>query len=153
MINTHTITGTLRTHTCRFRPNDLTPLELAKRHGATHLYPILSPVIRNAIPTSTLEKLQTHFHGLIHLLIPTISQQLIQLPLLETLTELDGEAMWFAIAGGERKGFLYQLDERELMVEAVGVDVGNASGRWRILSEGPREVHQLLFVQDSVLNE
>ena len=80
--------------------------------------------------------------------MPGIDQRYIQLPLLEVLEELGSEAMWFPVAFNERRGFLYQLDGRELMVRAVGLDVGTASGDWRISIEGAKEVQQLLSVDD-----
>lgn len=92
--------GTLRTRTSEYDYPDMTALELARLFGYTHMYDILSPIVRHAIPHKTLKLVQQQFHTLIkHELSPqTVDEQHIRLPELEVLTELDGGPMWFPLS-------------------------------------------------------
>lgn len=77
---------------------DMTPLELAHELGFSYLFDILSPVIRNPVPHETLMDLERQFHNIIHCdLGDRVTVERMYLPLLEPLTELGNEAMWFPV--------------------------------------------------------
>lgn len=76
----------------------MTPLDLAQELGYRALYDILSPVIRQSVPTNTLRALQQKFHQLIKTdLGDRVEEEHIYLPLLEVLTELEIPQMWFPV--------------------------------------------------------
>lgn len=88
----------------------MTPLELAHEFGFSYLYDILAPVIRNAIPPQTLTCLQEHFHNIIRTdLGGRVADERMHLPLLEVLTEIGNEPIWFPVKLGltGAVGFLF----------------------------------------------
>lgn len=92
--------GTLRTQWTDdpFSYYDMTPLDLAQELGYRALYNVLSPIIRQSVPTNTLRALQQKFHQLIKTdLGKRVEEEHIYLPLLEVLTELETPQMWFPI--------------------------------------------------------
>lgn len=90
--------GTLRSRWSDYTYLDMTPLELAHEFEASELYDILSPVIRHPVPTETLALLETQFHSLIRAdLGAHVENHRLYLPVLEVLTELRDEPMWFPI--------------------------------------------------------
>lgn len=69
--------------------------------GVAHLYDILSPVVRQTTPAEVLKNLERSFHQLIRSECgQRVDLDALRLPLLEPLTELDGEAMWFSLVFG-----------------------------------------------------
>lgn len=77
---------------------DMTPLELARELGFSYLFDILSPVIRNPVPLGTLMGLQERFHNIIRSdLGDRVEDERIYLPVLEVLTEIGDEAIWFPV--------------------------------------------------------
>lgn len=76
----------------------MSPLELAYDMEVFHLYDILCPIIRSHLPPETLLQLETQFHRLIRSeLGHRVDSEKLYLPILETLTELDGDPMWFPV--------------------------------------------------------
>lgn len=76
----------------------MNPLELARELGFTYLYDILSPVIRNPLPLRILETLEEHFHNIIRCdLGDRVTDERMYLPVLEVLTEIGNETMWFPV--------------------------------------------------------
>lgn len=74
----------------------MTPLDLAQELGYQPLYNILSPVIRQTVPTKTLYALQKKFHYLIWNDL-NHRQEHLYLPVLEVLTEMEVPQMWFPV--------------------------------------------------------
>ncbi len=93
--------GTLRTNWSdpqEFDYTDLCAIEIAREHGYSHLFEILAPVIRNAVPSSVLEKLQDRFHNIIRNdLTSFTNQEHLRLPQLSPLTEMINPEMWFPL--------------------------------------------------------
>ena len=76
----------------------MTPLELAREFEASELFDILSPIIRHPVPAATLTALEAQFHSLIQADLGTdVEDEKLYLPVLEVLTELDDEPMWFPV--------------------------------------------------------
>ena len=94
-------TETLRTRNSEFGYPNLTPLELAHEMEVFHLYDILSPVIKRPLPPDMLKRIEYNFHGLICSEVgQRVEAEKLYLPVLEALTELDGETVWFPIKFG-----------------------------------------------------
>ena len=56
------------------------------------------PIIRSPLPGRTLATLESNFHGLIRQdLGERVDREHLYLPVLEVLTELDSQALWFGI--------------------------------------------------------
>ena len=93
---------TLRTRTSEFEHPNMSPLELAYDMEVTHLYPILSPVIKRPLPPETMQRLQYNFHRLIRSEVGVrVDSERLYLPVVEALTELDvGETVWFPVKFG-----------------------------------------------------
>lgn len=73
---------------------------MAQELNEPELCDILSPVIRSPVPGKTLAKIQERLHALITRDLGTrVAAQRLYLPLLEPLTELKSEPMWFPIWG------------------------------------------------------
>lgn len=82
----------------------MTPVEMARYLGYSHMYEILSPVIRHNLPARTLETLQTKFHALIHEeLQDEVDRLRLRLPELIPLMELEVPEMWFPLGRAGRK--------------------------------------------------
>lgn len=76
----------------------MTPVEMARYLGYSHMYDILSPVIRHNLPAWTLEALQAKFHGIIRgELEDEVESLRLRLPELVPLTELEVPEMWFPL--------------------------------------------------------
>lgn len=66
-----------------------------------HLYDILSPVVKRPLPADTLQRIEYNFHRLIRSEAgQRVDAEKLNLPVLEALTELDGETVWFPIKFG-----------------------------------------------------
>lgn len=66
-----------------------------------HLYDILSPVVKRPLPPDTLQRIEYNFHRLIRSEVGLrVDAEKLYLPVLEALTELDGETVWFPIKFG-----------------------------------------------------
>ena len=78
----------------------MTSLELARYFGYSHMYDILSPMIRSAIPYRSLQLLEEQLHALIRdeLTSQVVDEWHLQLPQLEYLTELEGDLMYFPLS-------------------------------------------------------
>jgi len=76
----------------------MSALELAHELEVFHLYEILQLTIKRPVPLTTLQHLENNFHHLIRAEVGrrTIEEKLY-LPVLEALTELDGDTVWFPI--------------------------------------------------------
>jgi hypothetical protein len=99
-----TVPGTLRTQYSEYSYVDQTPAEIAYDQGDHELARILAPVIRSPVPAAVLAKLQADFHWLIRYhLGDTVDQEHLYLPVLEVLTELAGESVWFGVKRSESK--------------------------------------------------
>jgi hypothetical protein len=95
------VQGTLRTNWSdpqEFDYTDLCAIEIAQEHGYSHLFEVLAPVIRNAVPNSVLEKLTDRFHNIIRNdLASFTNQEHLRLPQLSPLTEMIHPEMWFPL--------------------------------------------------------
>lgn len=117
----------MRTHSTEFEHLDVTALELAYSLEESALQGLLCPVIRTPVPHDTIVKLQHKFHHFIREEIKHLpGEHRLYLPLIEPLTELVNEAVWFPI-WCERPyvGYWYRLDGRDLLVQSrnvVGTD-------------------------------
>ncbi|MEV5495132.1 hypothetical protein AB0M50_06990 [Nonomuraea fuscirosea] len=109
-------------------------VDIADRRGHRHLLAPLTPVIHHHLPAETLSSIQRHFHTLIHeRAADLITDQQLRLPELETLTEQQNPACWFAVPG-MYGGFSYRLTGAELTVESWSRVVGG-SGRRHVIDE------------------
>jgi hypothetical protein len=113
---------------------DVTPLELAYDLGETHLHEILCPVIRNPVPKTIIAKLQQSFHELIKEEAgDLVDTSKLCLPLLEPLTELKNEAVWFPIrCENPGAGYLYRLDGRDLLAQSRNVAAVDREYTYRV---------------------
>jgi hypothetical protein len=94
-------TETLRTRTSEFTYPNMSPLDLAYHMEVYHLYDILKPVIQSPMPFDTLREVENKFHLLIHdEMGERVDIEKLYLPVLEVLTELDGDTIWFPINFG-----------------------------------------------------
>lgn len=76
----------------------MTSLELAHEFQAEELYDVLSATIHRPVPSHVLNVLQEEFHSLIRRdLGDLVAGERINLPILEGLTELKDEVLWFPI--------------------------------------------------------
>ena len=76
----------------------MTPLEIAQELGYSELYSVLSPVIHQPVPATTLVNLQARFHAIIRTeLGDRVDSEHIYLPELEVLTELEVPRMCFPV--------------------------------------------------------
>jgi len=93
--------GTLRTNWSdpqEFDYTDLCAIEIAREHGYSHLFEVLAPVIRNAVPSLVLQKLQDRFHDIIgNDLAEFTNHEHLRLPQLSQLTEMLIPQMWFPL--------------------------------------------------------
>ena len=90
--------GTLRSCWTEYSCMDMTPLELARELGFSYLYDMLAPVVRNPIPSETLMRLQAQFHDIIrHDLGGRVDEERMYLPVLDALTEIGDEPVWFPV--------------------------------------------------------
>ncbi|KAK5941952.1 hypothetical protein PMZ80_005903 [Knufia obscura] len=138
---------TLRSRWSDYTYLDMTPLELAHEFEASELYDILSPVIRHPVPTETLALLETQFHSLIRAdLGAHVENHRLYLPVLEVLTELRDEPMWFPIKSTlSAAGYAYQLDGRDLLVRSFNVHGTNEQRTYRITEEECFEIDEALM--------
>lgn len=118
---------TMRTHWTEFEHLDVTALELAYSLEEPALQGLLCPVIRTPVPHDIIVKLQHNFHDLIRNEIQYLpGEHILYLPLIEPLTELVSEAVWFPIwCERPHVGYWYRLDGRDLLVQSrnvVGMD-------------------------------
>lgn len=136
---------TLRTRNSEFGYRNLTPLELAHEMEVFHLYHILSPVIKRPLPPDTLQRIEYNFHRLICSEIgPRVDAEKLYLPVLEALTELDGETVWFPIKFGyPGAGYLFQLLGRELQVKSVNIHGKASEILYRVMEDDIYETDQI----------
>ena len=159
--------GTLRTvwtDAQEFSHSDLTPIEMARELGYSHMFDVLSPVIRHNIPARTLDSLQRKLHGLITRDLGSRDEgKFLRLPELVVLTELELPEMWFPISSPEAKdpmviqlshkvcsiytlimpqSYVYRLDGRELLVKSFAVDEFHGSKEYRISEGGVFEIEE-----------
>ncbi|KAL4812735.1 hypothetical protein BDW67DRAFT_188418 [Aspergillus spinulosporus] len=121
-----------------FQYADLTPAEIAQVLGYDDIYGILAPVVRHVVPARTQTLLQAKFNE--HLLSELADRaQLpagcIRFPPLSALTELEHPEMWFPI-GFLRRGFLFRLDGREVVVLSIGRARGRPRQAFRVTTTG-----------------
>jgi len=94
-------TGTLRTNWSdpqEFSYTDLCGIEITREHGYSHLFEVLAPVIRNAVPSSILQTLERRFHNIIRDDLAAFdNQEHLRLPQLSPLTEMLTPEMWFPL--------------------------------------------------------
>ena len=136
---------------------------MAQQLGYSHMFDILSPVIRHNIPARTLDSLQQKFHDLIARdLEGWPEQKYLRFPELVVLTELELPAMFFPIGSPDMKdlvvvqvtrnvrpmavlinfqGYDYRLDGRELLVKSYGV-ADHHSREYRISERGILEIEE-----------
>lgn len=125
---------------------DLCALEIAQEHGYSHLLEILEPRIKNLVPHSALDKVQSAFHQLIKSDLTTFAnQEHLRLPELAMLTDMEIPEMWFPLKSLENhptssRGYLYRLDGRELVVKAFGIRDVDDSRLYRISTTETREI-------------
>jgi hypothetical protein len=76
----------------------MSPLELAHDMEVFPLYEILRPVINSPLPLDTLHNLEHQFHSLIRSEVGKYTDVAkLYLPVLEALTELKGDSVWFPL--------------------------------------------------------
>ncbi|KAK3952329.1 hypothetical protein QBC32DRAFT_144561 [Pseudoneurospora amorphoporcata] len=151
---------TLRTRNSEFSYPNLTPLELAQELEVFHLYHILSPVLKRPLPPDTLQRIEYNFHRLIRSEVgQRVDAEKLYLPVLEALTELDGEAVWFPIKFGyPGAGYLFQLLGRELQVKSVNIQGKASNVLYRIMDDDIYETDQIFnfagdLKQEKEINE
>ncbi|KAI9775929.1 MAG: hypothetical protein M1839_000718 [Geoglossum umbratile] len=101
-----------------------TPLDVARRHGWTHLYDVLSPIVRRPLRYDFLHDLQMRLNDLIREGFennPAAHLECFVLPELEILTEFEHSRLWFPLQPelqDTRDGLAVQiiLDREELVV-------------------------------------
>ena len=134
----------------------------------SHLFDILAPVIRNPVPHDVLTKLEEQFHDIIlHDLGRLVETDGIYFPVLEVLTELGKQPMWFAVRSTYPgavcifldlrllsnltdvwKGYLYQLDERSLTVRAYNMTGENVSQTYLITETETIKEEEMPMLKD-----
>ncbi|CCC12934.1 unnamed protein product [Sordaria macrospora k-hell] len=136
---------TLRTRSSEFSFPNLTPLELAHEMEVFHLYDILSPVVKRPLPPDTLQRIEYNFHRLIRSEVGLrVDAEKLYLPVLEALTELDGETVWFPIKFGyPGAGYLFQLLGRELQVKSVNIQGKASEVLYRVMEDDIYETDQI----------
>ncbi|KAL4747155.1 hypothetical protein BDW72DRAFT_206750 [Aspergillus terricola var. indicus] len=121
-----------------FKHADLTPAEIAHELGYDDIYGILAPVVRHVVPARTQTLLQAKFNELMlselsdHAQLPA---GCIRFPPLSVLTELEHPEMWFSLEF-LRRGFLFRLDGREVVVLSIGRGRGRPRQAFRVTTEG-----------------
>lgn len=104
----NTEAGTLRTNWTNpkeFLHRDMTAIEMAREMGYSHLYNILSPIIRHNLPPMALHCLQKQFHDIIRTDLGLQGEANdIRLPELVVLTELEVPEMWFPLKPPDSTG-------------------------------------------------
>ncbi|KAH8703273.1 hypothetical protein BGW36DRAFT_403710 [Talaromyces proteolyticus] len=118
---------------------NMTPLEMARSLGLSHLFEVLSPVIRHNIPSEILQILEENFHGLIRAdLGNLILAKTLRLPKLIVLIELNTPQMWFPVklASNSLQGYFCILDQRELVVKSLGTHKSGQPQQYRISESG-----------------
>ncbi|WP_454858173.1 ankyrin repeat domain-containing protein [Rhizobium binxianense] len=115
------------------------PLDLAGRCGREDLSLSLTPAIERHVPTDILEKMQTHFHGVIRERVMGMAIRLdgLRLPEIAPLLEVpnDREPFWFAVPG-MHGGFEYRL-------RADGAEAVLVSRSWSRVVEGSGRRHDI----------
>ncbi|KAJ4418024.1 hypothetical protein N0V85_001598 [Neurospora sp. IMI 360204] len=136
---------TLRTRTSEFGYPNLTPLELAHEMAVFHLYDILSPVVKRPLPPDTLQRIEYNFHRLIRSEVgQRVDAEKLNLPVLEALTELDGETVWFPIKFGyPGAGYFLQLLGRGLQVKSVNIQGKASEVLYRVMEDDIYETDQI----------
>ncbi|KAL4742694.1 hypothetical protein BDV11DRAFT_180442 [Aspergillus similis] len=121
-----------------FQYADLTPAEIAQELGYDDIYGILAPVVRHVVPARTQTLLQAKFN---ELLLSELADRVqlpagcIRFPPLSALTELEHPEMWFPL-GFLRRGFLFRLDGRDVVVLSIGRGRGRPRQAFRVTTEG-----------------
>jgi hypothetical protein len=111
-------------------------LDIALRGGHTHLTGLLTPVIRNPVPTDVLHALRRHLHEVIRGRVAhLVDAERLRLPEPDVLTELETPDMWFAVPG-MYGGFRCVLEGRELKVDSWIRVVGGSGETHRITADG-----------------
>lgn len=112
------------------------PLDIALRGGHARLAGLLTPMVRNPVPTDVLSALQRHFHDVIRGRVANlVDKHQLRLPELDVLTELAEPDMWFAVPG-MTGGFHYVLHGQELMVDSWMRVAGGSGETHRITVDG-----------------
>jgi hypothetical protein len=93
--------------------SDQKPIDIAKGQAHTHLFSILEPINLTSVPLDELQLIEQHFHDVImrqgiSLIAEYVEKQVLRLPQLEPLLELDKPEGWFPIPG-YMGGFRYWL--------------------------------------------
>ncbi|KAH1433938.1 hypothetical protein KXX32_000986 [Aspergillus fumigatus] len=133
-----------------FRYQDLTAVEIARELGYSDLWAILTPVIRHFVPARILMNLEQKFHVLIHAELAGFAHlKYLRLPQLVVLTELENPQMWFPIQppSQHRRGFLFRLDGRELVVLSIGRNPPQSKQLYRVSATGWVAIHDAVVFQ------
>ncbi|OXN04993.1 hypothetical protein CDV58_05629 [Aspergillus fumigatus] len=133
-----------------FRYQDLTAVEIARELGYSDLWEILTPVIRHFVPARILMNLEQKFHELIHAELAGFAHlKYLRLPQLVVLTELENPQMWFPIQppSQHRRGFLFRLDGRELVVLSIGRNPPQSKQLYRVSATGWVAIHDAVVFQ------
>lgn len=142
---------------------NLTAAEIARDLGYSHLYNILSPLIRHNVPSKALEVLQNRFHELIRdQLGHEVTSEHLYLPELVPLTELEIPEMWFPLRSNsqtlrvrdlalhfvslltESQGYMYRLDGRQLVVKSYGISTPTSTQAYRITEQDAQEIEDAI---------
>jgi hypothetical protein len=108
------------------------PIDIAEERGHQHLTRVLRPVVKHPVPQDVLASLQRNVYELIAE-YDTDAQQVLRMPELEVLTELDRPAYWFRVTGG---GFLITLRGFELVVDATTPMDYDSGARYHVTADG-----------------
>ncbi|KAL5043025.1 hypothetical protein BDW71DRAFT_188782 [Aspergillus fruticulosus] len=132
-----------------FQFADLTPAEIAHELGYDDIYGILAPVVRHVVPARILTHLQATFNELLMSELAECGQLpagCIRFPPLSALTELEHPEMWFPL-GFLRKGFLFRLDGREVVVLSIGRRKDRPRQAFRVTTEGWTALENIVIMQ------
>ncbi|KAK4895067.1 hypothetical protein LTR49_028320 [Elasticomyces elasticus] len=134
---------TLRSRSSEFTYIDMTPVELAKKLGYSELVQALTPRIHSPVPRQTLTILESNFHSMIRRdLGERIDREHLYLPVLEVMTELDDDAVWFEVQNHRfaNAGYIFRLDGRDLVVRCHHIYTAESLKNYRITQQGITEV-------------
>ena len=112
------------------------PVDIAEVRGSIHLIDLLQPVLKRAVPTRILLKIQDYFHDVIKERAgKLVSLRQMRLPELSPLLEFDKPQMWFPVPG-MYGGFKFFL-------QGEGPSVRLVSESWCRVVEGSEQRHEI----------
>lgn len=122
------------------------PVDIAEKHGHSHLLGLLTPELKRQVPLGVLLKIQAHFHSVIRERArEMVEEQGLRLPELTMLLELEDTRVWFAVPG-MYGGFSFWL-------QSDGVEAKLVSESWCRVVDGSGQRHEITSAGSALVAE